>query len=137
MSTPVSTDLRCPHCAAHLPAGAEWCSLCHADLRPGAQPPADPSPPSPPTSPAAEPDAEAAPGRSTGKHARRAVSKEDVERTADALLAELAAAEAVNPLGRFSGLVDTPAKKVGLMVGGTVVAMLALFVLMAVLGALL
>lgn len=25
---------RCPSCSAAVPAGAAWCSLCHADLRP-------------------------------------------------------------------------------------------------------
>ena len=30
------TDQRCPHCAALVRADAAWCSLCYADLRPGA-----------------------------------------------------------------------------------------------------
>ncbi len=29
---------RCPSCAAAVPNGAAWCSLCHADLRPKPQP---------------------------------------------------------------------------------------------------
>jgi RNA polymerase subunit RPABC4/transcription elongation factor Spt4 len=27
-------DVRCPHCSALLHSGAEWCTLCYADLRP-------------------------------------------------------------------------------------------------------
>jgi len=31
-------DARCPHCSALLRAGAEWCTLCYADLRPKPEP---------------------------------------------------------------------------------------------------
>jgi hypothetical protein len=31
-------DVRCPHCGAMLRAGAEWCTLCYADLRPKPEP---------------------------------------------------------------------------------------------------
>jgi hypothetical protein len=34
--------LRCPRCAAHVPTGAQWCSLCYADLRPAPEPVAEP-----------------------------------------------------------------------------------------------
>jgi hypothetical protein len=34
--------LRCPRCAAHVPIGAQWCSLCYADLRPAPEPVAEP-----------------------------------------------------------------------------------------------
>ncbi len=27
-------DVRCPHCGALLRSGAQWCTLCYADLRP-------------------------------------------------------------------------------------------------------
>jgi RNA polymerase subunit RPABC4/transcription elongation factor Spt4 len=27
-------DFRCPHCSALLRSGAQWCTLCYADLRP-------------------------------------------------------------------------------------------------------
>ena len=30
----VSTDPRCPRCAAHVRVGADWCTLCYTDLRP-------------------------------------------------------------------------------------------------------
>lgn len=156
-----SSDLRCPRCAAHAPAGAQWCSLCYADLRPAApeqrvdgQPASDPAgapsalPPELPAEqkdelgqgrPAAEPAA-----RPRGKHARRAAPEDqpsalptDLEQTAAALLAQLAASESGSPLGRYSGLVDTSAKKVGLMLGGAVVAMIALFLLMVLAGSIL
>ena len=113
VSTSTSDDLRCPHCAAHVTAAAEWCTLCYADLRAPAKPTAD----EPESKPKGRPEA-AAP-------------------SVDSMLAQLAAAESTNPLGRFSGVVDTPAKKGGLMVGGAMVAMCLLFILMAVSGALL
>jgi RNA polymerase subunit RPABC4/transcription elongation factor Spt4 len=31
-------DVRCPHCGALLRPGAEWCTLCYADLRPKPEP---------------------------------------------------------------------------------------------------
>ena len=31
-------DARCPHCGALLRSGAEWCTLCYADLRPKPEP---------------------------------------------------------------------------------------------------
>ena len=138
MSSSVSTDLRCPQCAAHLPTGAEWCSLCYADLRTDAHRAAAGPQHQPPSASAGPADVPApVVTRRGGKHARPVASQEDVERTADALLAQLAAAESVHPLGRYAGLVDSPAKKVGLMVGGTLVAMALLFIFMVVLGALL
>ena len=61
----------------------------------------------------------------------------DADRLADQLLAELAASQGGNPLGPLAGAVDTTGKKVALMVGGTAVGIVLLFVLMAVAGALL
>ena len=135
-----TNDLRCPRCGALAPAGAQWCSLCYASLG---------GPPAPSAEPVvsgehAEEDLPETPApdvRPRGKHARHATppgvapaSDPDVEQTAAALLAQLAASESGSPLGRYSGLVDTPAKKVGLMVGGAVAAMLFLFIVMAVVG---
>ena len=77
------------------------------------------------------------PRTAAGHEAESTNAGEDVERTAAALLAQLAISESRNPAGRFAGLVDSPAKKVALMVGGAVVAMLVLSILMAVFGALL
>lgn len=31
-------DIRCPHCGALLRSGAQWCTLCYADLRPKPEP---------------------------------------------------------------------------------------------------
>jgi hypothetical protein len=31
-------DIRCPHCSALLRSGAQWCTLCYADLRPTPEP---------------------------------------------------------------------------------------------------
>lgn len=31
-------DARCPHCGALLRSGAQWCTLCYADLRPKPEP---------------------------------------------------------------------------------------------------
>ena len=47
-------DGRCPSCGASVRAGADWCTLCYADLRPAPPPP-------PPPPPAPEPVAVAAP----------------------------------------------------------------------------
>lgn len=52
------------------------------------------------------------------------------------MLAHLAA-ESAEPLGRFAGRFDSPAKKIGLMVGGTVFAGVLILLLMAVVGVLL
>lgn len=150
----MTTDLRCPRCDAHVPAGASWCSLCYADLRPAAVAPAaaaetlveplvEPLAAEPPAEPLVTPLAAPAP---RGKHARRAApaaggaapaTNQDVERTAAALLAQLAAHESGSPLGRWSSLIDSPGKKVGLMVGGAAVAMLVLFIVMTLAGTLL
>ena len=54
----------------------------------------------------------------------------------DRMLVELAA-QSPQPLGRFAGRLDTPAKKMGFMVGGTAVAGLVILLLMALAGALL
>lgn len=52
----MTTD-RCPRCAAALPARAQWCTLCFADLRPPAaatpEPPAAAPAPAPPVDDAA------------------------------------------------------------------------------------
>lgn len=54
----------------------------------------------------------------------------------DRMLAQLAA-QSAQPLGRFTGRFDTPAGKIGLMVGGTVAAGVLILILMAVVGVLL
>jgi ribosomal protein L40E len=42
---------RCPACAARVPAGADWCGLCYADLRPAPPAPAPVERPDPLTAP--------------------------------------------------------------------------------------
>ena len=156
MSGSTTYELRCPTCAAHVAAGAHWCTLCYTDLRP-----------KPETGSAArsihkpapagaleelvlvESTGPEGPPRRGGKHARPpavdaapdvprdATPGVDVEVIAAQMLAQLAASETAAPLGRFSGLVDSPGKKAAVMVGGAVLAMALLFGLMAVLGALL
>ena len=135
VSTSAAPTVRCPACAATLRAGSDWCTLCYADLRP--TPPPAPVPAAPRTS-------APAPRRARGKHARRdpayeepSSNPDEVEALANQMLAELAAAESKNLLGPIAGTVDTTGKRAVLMVGGAVVAMLLIFILMAVLGALL
>jgi hypothetical protein len=125
--------------------GADWCTLCYTDLR--AAPPAPESVVAPeavavppPVAQGAEAVDAASPVR--GRHARRASAASapalDADaRTADAMLAQLAAAESANPLGRAAGSLDSPAKKVALMIGGAVSVTALLFLLMVVVGALL
>lgn len=164
MSTSTSQDLRCPRCAAHVRAGSDWCTLCYADLRPAPEPavptpvaPAEGTPPvalaevTPPGARSALPQSSAAghyaadqahrpaPVAPRGKHARHASAEPafDPELSPDALLARLAAEEAKNPFGAYAGLLDTPGKKIGLMVGGALLATGLLFLVMAVLGSLL
>jgi hypothetical protein len=83
-----------------------------------------------------------------GKHARRSAPDEvaaeataapapaqvDIDALAAPLLAQLAASESGRPFGRLSGMTDTTGKKAILMIGGTVVAAVALFAVMALLG---
>jgi hypothetical protein len=157
VSTSTAPSLRCPRCSATLRAGSEWCSLCFADLRPR-----EPEPvlAGPPASIVAV-DADAVPGlsepegplttvtapRAGGKHAKRAepavfgaaapTDQAEVERLADWMLVELAAAEGGNPIGAASALVDSTPKRALVMVGGSIAAMALLFIVMAVAGALL
>jgi len=72
-----------------------------------------------------------------GKHAKpaaTAAAPADTEVLAAQLLAQLAVHESGNPLGRYSSLADTPAKKVAVMIGGAVSVLAILLLLMAVLG---
>ena len=76
-----------------------------------------------------------------GKHAKRTStaavgSPPEVEALADQMLAELAVSESKNPLGKLSPHLDTPGKRVGVMVGGAVAGICLLFIVMTILGAL-
>jgi len=149
VSTSTSQHLSCPRCHAHVRAGSEWCTLCYGDLRP-----APAAPEASETSetfgaaetPAPEVEVPAVAPARRGKHARSAApagapsgpapgtSVDDGE--IDRMLARLAA-ESAQPLGRLAGRFDSPASKIGLMVGGTVVAGLLILLLMALVGVLL
>lgn len=117
--------------------------------------------------PAAYDEQALAPGRPRGKHARRAApgagepapgaaaghteaagphpaaqaadpaAARSAAALADQMLAELAAGAGGSPVGRWSGLVDTKAKRTAVMVGGGLAAMALLLLGLAVLGALL
>jgi len=140
-----SRDLRCPRCNAHVGADAEWCTLCYADLR------VEPVPePEPALGPELEAEPALAPDQlpvdapvdippSAGKHARRRADEApgsldgvDVQ----AMLAQLAA-ESDSGLGPLAGRMQTKESKAFVIVGGIAVVCLVLFVLMALLGALL
>jgi len=59
------------------------------------------------------------------------------EAEVDRMLAELAAAESGVPLGRLAGHLDSPGRRVGLMIGGSVVATGLVFLLLFLVGILL
>jgi hypothetical protein len=159
VSTTLPADLSCPRCGAHVRAGSDWCTLCYTDLRPADQrPPVEPAvdvdATAPPTAVAATPAAAAAPTSGTtpeqqargsrGKHAKPAPAEEEAgaatpeeaEVLAAQMLAELAVHESGDPLGRFGTLIDTPGKKVALMVGGGITFMMLLFTVMTIFGVL-
>jgi len=84
----VPIQSRCPSCAAALPAGAAWCSLCHADLR---------AKPAPVAAAASTPDAadasldlavsepsEPSVPRASGRHAKEPVGRREAPRPAAA-----------------------------------------------------
>jgi hypothetical protein len=140
-TTTPDADLRCPQCAAHVRAGSDWCTLCYADLRPAPAPVA--SAPAPEPGPVVtgvevvDPAEPAIPATRRGKHAKQSQtvsSPTETEQLAAQLVAQLAAHESGSPLGRFSHLTDTPAKKVGMMIGGCVAVLLVLTSLMFLLG---
>jgi hypothetical protein len=159
VSISTSPAVRCPRCSAHVRTGSDWCTLCYADLRPAPQATAA----EPVAEPAVETAAETvveppvlleAPAEAmsprTGKHARRtpveghepidaaaSPGSPDVEALAARMLAELSVSQPKSPLGPLAASFDTPAKKAGLMVGGTLAVICLLFILMAVAGTLL
>jgi len=75
-----------------------------------------------------------------GKHAKRASTAAvgappEVEALADQMLAELAVSESKNPLGPLAPHLDSPGKRVGVMIGGAVAGICLLFIVMTILGA--
>ena len=149
-----AVGLRCPFCSARLKSGAEWCSLCLADLRP---PPPVPEPlPSPLAVPLAVPaealpaGAEVAPVR-RGRHAKSDGAEASTgDSTAPAherqpgpdgvsveAMFALLAAEQSDSLGSWSKKFSTPGAKVALMAGGGATVMVVLLLVFLVVGALL
>jgi hypothetical protein len=124
---------QCPQCGA--PArGADWCTLCYADLRP-------PPPPPPVADEAGSPVAPASP---RGKHARRAATDEEAVApsltgvnkdglSVDAMFAILKS-ESTAPLGALAGRFDNKGAQLTLMVGGLVAIAAVLLVLMFLAG---
>jgi hypothetical protein len=155
VSISTSLPVRCPHCAAQVTAGSDWCSLCYADLRPAPEPEQEQE--QEPVA-AAEPAAEAraadgadapavaAPKPGRGKHSRVAPSPEpeaaapldrtEAEILADQLIAELAISEGGNALGPLTQALDTTAKRVAVMLGGAGTLIVVLLLLMWGIGAL-
>lgn len=121
-------ELRCPTCNAHASPGAEWCTLCYADLR---------TPEVPVDVPAPEPAARGdhpQPGHvgNVPAHDERAAAEAAAERMLTQLAAESDAA-----LRSLAGNVDSAGAKVALIAGGSVVVLIVLFGLMALIGSLL
>jgi hypothetical protein len=85
VSPTTSHDLRCPQCSAHTSPGADWCTLCFADLRPKVLQEESAAPPAVEAVPEAEPAVEPA-TRGNGKHARAATTYDDAAVTAAAPL---------------------------------------------------
>ena len=76
VSPTTSHDLRCPQCSAHTSPGADWCTLCFADLRPKAFQEESAAPSAVEALPEAEPAVEPA-TRGNGKHARAVTTYDD------------------------------------------------------------
>jgi hypothetical protein len=147
VSTSTSQDLRCPRCDAHVRAGADWCTLCYQDLRPAPEvpEPAEPVAAYPVDEVEAAgpadadvPDDTAAPAPS-GRHARPAAERPPGLPDAQIarMLERLAAEESDVPLGALSGRVTSPGVKAGLIIGGSIVATVLVYVVMTLVGTLL
>jgi hypothetical protein len=138
----------CPRCGAHARRGAQWCTLCYADLRPAPARSrrAEPVRVTVPATPDPAPVAVAMTGR--GKHARQGatveespaepglpprLSDEEALRSADAMLAMLAA-EQTKPLPGLYGRLDSKGARVAVTAGGMALVAVLLFLVMAVLG---
>lgn len=149
MTATPSLDVRCPQCGALVRAGADWCTLCYADLRPAPDPAPEPEPalPGPADLTVGVPEDEGVAGQPRrGRHARLdpaydgsgAPTDADPETglSVDAMLA-LLAAENDQPLQGLTSRLDTTGSRVVAMVGGFVVVMVVIFALMYLVGSLL
>lgn len=134
---PAHDRSRCPSCASSVRLDEPWCSLCHANLRSHREPqvsaglPEDAVPAMDAELVVAEPEA------GDGVPQPDPV---DVRRAADAMLAELAATESAaggTSLPVVGDRLDSGAARAVVAVVGALVVMLAMFALLAGLGALL
>ena len=127
----LDVGVRCPRCLARITDGADWCSLCYADLRVAR---GRHQATSTESAPAAMPVLTEPP---------RAVAVQDLldhEQRPDGIDAMLAmlAAESGPPLGALPGrLGRSTGQRVGLMVGGVLACTAVIFGLMTLLGRLL
>ena len=136
--------MRCPQCGALVRAGADWCTLCYADLRPAPEP--EPAVPGPADLTVGVPEDEGVAGQPRrGRHARLDPAYDgaaptdadpDTGLSVDAMLA-LLAAENDQPLQGLTSRLDTTGSRVVAMVGGFVVVMVVIFALMYLVGSLL
>ena len=152
VSPTTSHDLRCPQCSAHTSPGADWCTLCFADLRPKALQEAPAEPPAEPPAVEAVPEAELAVEaltRGNGKHARAATTYDDaavtavaprdpaetakLEARADEMLAMLKADNG-NPLGPLADRLTTTHSRIVAGLIGLVAVSLLGWLVMTVLG---
>jgi hypothetical protein len=164
VSPTTSQDLRCPQCSAQTSPGADWCTLCFADLRPPPPVVAAPEPPPAVEPPAVEPPTveldsghegtvelpgvSAGPGN--GKHARAAKTYDEslspsggVPHDA-ATVAEIEArademlamlvAERTNPLGPVAERLATTHSRIAAGLIGLVIVSLCGWLVMTVLG---
>lgn len=129
---------RCPSCGAGVVPGADWCSLCYADLRPRAEEPA-PEPVETPAEPVATPATEVeAPAAEVEVPVEAPAPDEPTAAASDvdSMLAALAAEESARTpgvLGRFS----SRGTRVGVMLLGSLGLALVLLLVIWVLGVLL
>jgi hypothetical protein len=154
VSPTTSHDLRCPQCSAQTSPGADWCTLCFADLRPKELREAPAAPPAVEAVPETEPEVDAAKpaARGNGKHARAATTYDDaaltavpaatprdpsekaeIEARADEMLAMLAAANR-NSLGPVAERLSTAHSRIVAGLIGLVGVSLLGWLVMTVLG---
>jgi hypothetical protein len=148
VSPTTSHDLRCPQCSAHTSPGADWCTLCFADLRSTALQEEPPAPPAVEAAPQPEPAVEPA-THGSGKHGRSATTDDDaavtaaaprdpaelakIEARADEMLAMLKA-DSGNPLGPVADRLTTTHSRIVAGLIGLVGVSLLGWLVMTVLG---
>lgn len=133
-----SVDLHCPSCQALVKAGADWCTLCYADLRPAPAPESEPALASGGSAPALHADQPgsplaAGPAGGPGGAEPTEEQRREIEDVANRMLAQLAAESSV-PLASVSGHFQSNGAKVALIFGGTIVLVGVILGLMTLIG---